>query len=162
MTKKGDVSPELVTDNTVFPPKTKPNPDSAVVWHYGGSITDPKERKKLQRNYYFGRTMSTCAIHEDILYVADLSGWLYCLDANKGNVHWTHNTNAFTWSSPYYADGKVYLGNDSGTVFVFQHGKAKKLLEENDMGGRVRATPVAANGVLYVMTENKLYAIKAK
>jgi outer membrane protein assembly factor BamB len=160
MTKKGDVSGELVTDNTVFPPKTKPNPESAVVWHYGGTITDPKERKKLQRNYYFGRTMSTCAIHEDILYVADLSGWLYCLDANKGNVHWTHNTNAFTWSSPYYADGKVYLGNDSGTVFVFQHGKAKKLLEENDMGGRVRATPVAANGVLYVMTENKLYAIK--
>jgi outer membrane protein assembly factor BamB len=103
--------------------------------------------------------MSTCAIYEDILYVADLSGWLYCLDANNGKVHWTHNTNAFTWSSPYYADGKVYLGNDSGTVFVFQHGKAKKLLEENDMGGRVRATPVAANGVLYVMTENKLYAI---
>ena len=28
------------------------------------------------------------------------------------------------------------------------------------MDSSVRATPVAANGVLYVMTENKLYAIK--
>ena len=27
MTKRGDVSPEIVTDNTVFPPKTKPNPE---------------------------------------------------------------------------------------------------------------------------------------
>jgi hypothetical protein len=35
-----------------------------------------------------------------------------------------------------------------------------KKLAENDMDGRVRATPVSANGVLYVMTENKLYAIK--
>jgi len=30
------------------------------------------------------------------------------------------------------------------------------------MQGKVRATPVAANGVLYIMTENKLYAIAAK
>ena len=28
------------------------------------------------------------------------------------------------------------------------------------MGSKVRATPVVVNGVLYVMTENKLYAIK--
>ena len=30
------------------------------------------------------------------------------------------------------------------------------------MGGRVRAAPAAANGVLYVLTENKLYAIAEK
>jgi hypothetical protein len=28
------------------------------------------------------------------------------------------------------------------------------------MGSAVRATPVVANGVLYVQTENKLYAIQ--
>jgi outer membrane protein assembly factor BamB len=162
MTKKGDVSPELVTDDTVFPPKTKKNPDSAEVWHYGGVIANPALQKQLKRNYYFGRTMSTCSIHDDIVYVSDLDGVLHCLDANTGTPHWEHNTKSEIWSSPYYADGKVYLGTDDSAVFVFQAGKQKKLLEEIDMGGRVRATPVAANGVLYVMTENKLYAIKAK
>src|SRR5262245_21791824 len=39
MKKRGDVSPELVTDNSVWPPKTKSNPDSALVWHYGGYTT---------------------------------------------------------------------------------------------------------------------------
>ena len=160
MTKKGDVSPELVTDYSVYPPKTKKNPDSAEVWHYGGMIEDKDLQKKLRRIYYFGRTMSTCAIHEDILYVSDLDGVLHCLDANTGKVHWEHNTQSEIWSSPYYADGKIYLGTDNSVVHVFQAGTTKKLLEENDMGGRVRATPVAANGVLYVMTENKLYAIK--
>jgi outer membrane protein assembly factor BamB len=157
MTKKGDVSPEVVTDDTVFPPKTKANPNSAAVWHYGGPA-DPK----LGRNYNFGRTMSTCAIHDSLLYVADLEGYLHCLDAKTGRPYWVHETGAFTWSSPYWVDGKVYLGTEGKSVFVFAHGKEKKLLAENEMDARVRATPVAANGTLYVMTENKLYAIAAK
>ncbi len=164
MTKKGDVSPELVTDNTTDPPTTKKNPDSAAVWHYGG-VTSAADQKKLRRNYYFGRTMSTAAIHEDIVYITDLNGILHCLDADKGTVHWEFDTKSDIWSSPYYADGKVYLGVDAKTVFVFQHGndpKNKTPIAENDMDGRVRATPVAANGVLYVMTENRLYAIEEK
>jgi outer membrane protein assembly factor BamB len=159
MTKRGDVSPELVVNYNVWPPETKKNPNSAMVWHYGGPITDPAERKKLGRNYYFGRTMSTCAIHDGICYAAELLGILHCLDAETGKVHWTHDTRKQTWSSPYLADGKVYFGNDDDIVYVFAHGKTKKLLAQNDMGGHVRASPVAANGALYVMTENKLYAI---
>lgn len=161
MTKRGDVSPELVTDNSVWPPKTKANPNSAMVWHYGG-YTTPEDRKKLQRNFYFGRTMSTCAIKDDILYIAELEGYLHCLDANTGKAFWVHDTKAQTWSSTYWADNKVYLGNESGTLFVFAHGKEKKLLAENAMGARVRATPVAAGNVLYVMTENKLWALRNK
>jgi outer membrane protein assembly factor BamB len=106
--------------------------------------------------------MSTCAIHEDILYVADMEGYLHCLDAKTGKLHWIHDTESPSWSSPYYADGKVYFGTDGSNVFVFAHGKEKNLIAENAMKGRVRATPVAANGVLYVMTENKLYAIANK
>jgi outer membrane protein assembly factor BamB len=161
MTKKGDVSPDLVTDGSVFPPKTKANPNSAKVWHYGG-FTTAEERKKVRRNYHFGRTMSTCAVHDGLCYAAELGGIVHCLDAATGKVHWTHDTKAEIWSSPYLADGKVYLGNDAGSVFVFAHGKEKKILAENTMPGPVRATAVAANGVLYVMTNNKLYALANK
>jgi outer membrane protein assembly factor BamB len=161
MTKRGDVSPELVTDNTVWPPKTKKNENSALLWHYGG--TAPAEvRKKTGRNYYFGRTMSTAAIHDGLCYIAELSGWLHCLDAETGKLHWSHDCENMTWSSPYWADNKVYLGTDGDEIFVFAHGTKKKLLAKNPMSGHVRATPVAANGVLYVMTENKLYAIAKK
>lgn len=158
MTKRGDVSPEIVTDKTVWPPKTKKNDNSALVWHYGGQTT-PEVRKKTGRNYYFGRTMSTCSIHDGLCYIAELSGWVHCLDAETGKVYWQHDTESPIWSSTYLVDNKVYLGTDGSEVFVFEHGKQKKLLAQNDMAGRVRATPVAANGVLYVMTENKLYAM---
>jgi outer membrane protein assembly factor BamB len=77
-------------------------------------------------------------------------------------MYWSHNTKADSWSSPYYADGKVYFGTDDQTVWVFAHGKQKRILAQNDMDGRVRATPVAANGTLFVITENKLYAIAGK
>jgi hypothetical protein len=78
---------------------------------------------------------------------------------------------ADTWSSPYWVAGRVYIGNEKGTILVFQHGKEKKLLAEIDMRQtptsqppKVRATPIAVNGVMYVMTENpcRLYAIAGK
>jgi outer membrane protein assembly factor BamB len=158
ITKKGDVSPELVTDDSVFPPKTKPNPNSALVWHYGGFA----EEGKYDRNYWFGRTMSTCAIHDGLVYIAEQEGILHCLDVKTGKQYWEHDTGAQVWSSPFWVDGKIYLGNDDGDVYVFAHGKNKKLLKTNRMGSAVRATPIVVNGVLYVMTENKLYAIAAK
>jgi hypothetical protein len=57
-------------------------------------------------------------------------------------------------------DGKVYIGNDDENLFIFKHGKEKELLETIEMKAKVRSTPVAVNGVLFVLTENRLYAIK--
>jgi outer membrane protein assembly factor BamB len=161
ITKEGDVSPELLADGEKpsnapkAPPKTKKNPNSALVWHYGGVA--PAD---LDRNFVFGRTLSTCSIHDGILFVGELAGYVHCLDAKTGKPHWVHYMEAVTWSSPSYIDGKVFFGNDDGRILVFQHGKEKKILKEIELGPRVRATPVAANGTLYIMAENKLFAIK--
>jgi len=155
ITKKGDVSPK--DDN--FDPKASVNKESALVWHYGEP--SPPAWKK-GRTYVFGRTMSTTAIHDGLIYIAELAGYLHCLDANTGQQYWTHDVGAPVWSSPYWVDGKIFLGTDGKEVHVFEHGKKKNLIASIDMDGAVRATPVVANGVLYLMTENKLYAIKAK
>jgi outer membrane protein assembly factor BamB len=158
ITKKGDVSPK----NDNFDPKAPENKESALVWHYGEPA--PKEWK-VGRNYVFGRTLSTAAVHDGLVYIAELAGRIHCLDADTGKQYWTHDVRAPIWSSCYWVDGKVYLGTDGKEVFIFEHGKTKKLLNTvamDERGGAVRATTVVANGVLYVMTENKLYAIKAK
>jgi outer membrane protein assembly factor BamB len=152
--KNNDVSPV----NDKFDPKAAANKDSALAWHFGG-LGDPK---KLKRNYYFGRTLSTCAVHDGLLYTGELAGFVHCIDAKTGEQYWQHDMGASTWSSPYWVDGKVYFGNDDGKVIIFAHGKQKKIVNEVEMNKAVRATPVAVNGTLFVMTENKLYAIGKK
>jgi outer membrane protein assembly factor BamB len=110
--------------------------------------------------------MSTCAIMDDILYITELGGHVHCLDANSGELYWTENMFANTWSSPCVADGKVFVGNDDGIMYVFKHGKDMELLSEieHEDGTKLRTTPVAANGRLYYMSESptKLWAIEAE
>src|SRR5262249_28454285 len=57
ITKTGDVSP--VEDN--FDPKAPANKNSAVIWHVGG-----KAAAGAGRDHAFGRTLSTCAIHDGL------------------------------------------------------------------------------------------------
>jgi outer membrane protein assembly factor BamB len=181
ITKEDDISPELVV-KYVVPKKpdqndpdyktklakyekqmeenptgavTKKNPNSGLVWHFGGVIG-----KKPNQKIIFGRTISTCAVKGGLVYAAELKGYLHCLDAKDGKLYWQHNLEAETWSSPSWIDGKIYIGNDDGQLYIFRHGKKKQEPKIIEMEHRVRATPVAANGVLYVMTENRLYAIK--
>ncbi len=109
--------------------------------------------------------MSTCAVHDGLCYAADYDGYIYCLDANTGEKYWEDKLGADTWSSPYWVDGKIYIGNENGSMRIYEHGKTKKLINQVKTGAdAIRATPVAVNGVLYVMTENptKLWAISAK
>ena len=119
--------------------------ETGAVWHRGDED--------------FHRTMSTVAIADDLLYVADLSGFVYCLDANTGEHHWTYDTFAAIWGSTFVADGKVYIGDEDGDVAILKAGKKKELIYETNMGSAVYTTPVAKNGVLYIASRNTLFAI---
>jgi outer membrane protein assembly factor BamB len=120
--------------------------DNAMVWHRGGED--------------FHRTISTVAIRDGLLYAADLSGFLYCLDDKTGQHHWTYDAFAAIWGSPFVADGKVYLGDEDGDVAVLKAGTTKTVLHEINMGNAVYTTPVAKNGILYVVSRSKLFALK--
>ncbi len=122
--------------------------ETGAVWHFGDE--------------QFNRTMSTVAIADGLLYVSDLSGFLYCLDVNTGDLYWKHDTFAAIWGSPYVVDGKVYLGDEDGDVVVLKAGKTKQLLFETNMSSAVYTTPVAKDGVLYIVTRNTLIAIEEK
>lgn len=108
------------------------------------------------------RTISSAAIWEGIVYVADFSGFLHALDVETGKEYWVHDMLAAMWGSPMVIDGKVYLGDEDGDVAVLEAGKTKKLIAEMNMGSSVYCTPVAANGVLYIVNRNQLFAIAAK
>lgn len=156
-----------------------------VVWNFGSQKMPPF----AVREFAFGRTMSTACVVGNVLYVAELAGFLHCLDAKTGNVYWTCDTQASHWGSPYYADGKIFLGNDSGEMFVFEHRdnppqiggfdiqaptrmeakvirksrqaeiERQMLLAKIDVDVPIRTTVSVTGNVLYLPTEKTLYAI---
>ena len=103
--------------------------------------------------------MSTVAIHDGLLYTADLSGFVYCLNAETGEHYWTYDTFAAIWGSPFVADGKVYIGDEDGDVVILKAGREKALIYEVNMGSAVYTTPLAKDGVLYIVSRNRLFAI---
>jgi outer membrane protein assembly factor BamB len=105
------------------------------------------------------RTISTAAIKDGIVYIADFSGFLHALDAKTGAEYWSHDMLAAVWASPVVIDGKVYLGDEDGDVVVLQAGKVKKLLAENTLGSSVYSSAVPANGALFLMNRNQLWAL---
>lgn len=107
------------------------------------------------------RSISTVSIDPEtgLLFVGDFSGYLHCLDAETGQLYWTHDMKAHIWGSTLVADGKLYAGDEDGDFVVMAAAKEKKLLFETNLGAPVYATPIVANGVLYIQSNSHLYAI---
>lgn len=181
-TKRGNVSPQLAMkvegdSRTEIPHKriqaVEPekgeiavdNPNSAVVWHY--SFADQNADGEIDFEEEMHRTIGTCAIKDDVIYVADFSGLLHCLDARGENgqakVHFTYDMFAQSWGSPLISDGHVYVGDEDGDVAIFEFGpQYNEPIEEINMGSSVYSTPIAANGRIYISTKDKLFAIEKK
>ena len=168
-TKRGDVSPTLVYNskqpNQVVAPKRlqalvaaegdfeRDNPNSAAVWHYVGANLDEFEQT-------MHRTCGTAAIKDNLLFIADFSGLVHCLDAKTGKPHWTHDMLAASWASPLIVEGHVYISDEDGDISIFALSAEKNLLAEINVESAVYTTPIAADGTLYIANRNRLFAIK--
>ncbi len=191
-TGSGDVSPELAfnsenPDETI-PPKrlqavvpeegdfARPNPNSKVIWHYS-ELDDNGDGEIDPFLETMHRTIGSVTIKDDILYVADFSGILHCLDAmatGQPKVYWSYDMYAAAWGSPLVVDGKVYMGDEDGDVAIFKHssdpkeamkedgGEMVPALGEINMGNSVYSTPIVADNVLYISNRTHLFAIQKK
>ena len=106
------------------------------------------------------RSLSTPAIHDGLLYVADFSGFVHCVDAETGKAYWVHDTKSHIWGSPLIAAGKVHIGTEDGDLVILATGKTLRPIRTIDMRAPIYSSPVLANGTLYVATPTHLYAIK--
>jgi outer membrane protein assembly factor BamB len=160
-TKTGDVSAEL---GEIGKPGT-PNPNSGVIWHYGGADDAQGTVTGTARESIFRRTMSTAAIDNGLVFIADLSGFVHCVDLKTGKRYWVHDLLSAVWGSPYVVDGKVLIGNEDGKLTVFKATKEKaEVLAEFDTVNysSIYSTPCFANGHLFLADRCRLYCIKVQ
>ncbi len=120
--------------------------ETGRVWHYD----------KIRRS------ISTGSIYDGILFYSDFSGFLHALDVKTGKPFWTHDMFAAIWGSPMVIDGKLYLGDEDGDVTVLAADRTLKVIAESNMGSSVYSTPVPANGTLFIVNRNELFALAEK
>jgi outer membrane protein assembly factor BamB len=155
--KTGDISPEIEYEHG----KGKANPNSGIVWQFEGDG--------------FAQTNSCVAIDRRLALVADHYGKLHCLDAATGWRHWTYDVGSQHFGDPLVVDGKVYVTNDEGLVTILELSKTLRVLAKHAMNRVVVtkqdtfvekrmmdllvASPVFANGTLYIASTGVVYAI---
>ncbi len=105
-------------------------------------------------------TVPSSVVYDGVMTMVKDSGIVTLLDIDSGQM--LQQLRA-AGRGNYYAslvagDGKVYLISESGVLTVLQSGPEGKILSSFDFGERVMATPVIADGTIYIRTDAALYS----
>jgi len=111
-----------------------------------------------------GSNVSSPVFHDKHVYfMNDNNEHAFCLDAATGNVVYEERLPraGTVYASSLLADGKIYYVSRDGKVFVVAAKPQFELLATNDLrdGGIFHATPVAADGRLFVRSDKFLYCL---
>lgn len=88
-------------------------------------------------------------------------GAMTCLEAESGDVVWRKRLSGEFFSSPICLGDKLYLLSRAGEMFVVAADRQFRLLGGYDFGEPSHATPAAADGALYVRTEQHLIKLQS-
>jgi len=111
----------------------------------------------------------------DRLYQVDNGGNLYAFDVETGRQLWKQNLGVIQKASSVFADGKIYVGTESGKFYILRpHADRCEVLSEvelplSDQGLASQRTPepivaaaAVARGRIYFVSSDTLYAIGPK
>lgn len=115
----------------------------------------PKWRREQGR-----QMIGTGVVHNGRLYTISNNGVADCADMATGEMKWSGRLPASTvWSSPVLSDGKIYVMNQTGEVFVLATGDEFKILASTKLDEAANASVVIAGGDLYLRTHEALWRI---
>ena len=131
-----------------------------------GDIT-PSQDATSNQHVVWSRTgrgpyMPTPIVDDGILYVLQNVGILDAFDLETGaevSRQRLPDTASPFMASPVAADGKLYLANEEGEMFVIMAGRPPRHFATNPMGEPVMATPALSDGVMYVRGAAQLFAV---
>ena len=126
-----------------------------------GETTNDYIRWSIPRG---GAYMQTMLIYDGHLYNARWNGSVTCYHPGTGEEIWKHKAgsgNSYI-SSPVAADGKLYITDDQGVVYILKAGTAYELMRRNELGEICMATPAITDGIIFFRTINQLIAVSKK
>jgi outer membrane protein assembly factor BamB len=109
-----------------------------------------------------GPVESSMLYYRGLLYALMDNGILVCLDGKTGDEVYRERLCGPCNSSPIASDGHIYLSDNDGKTFVVQAGREFKVLETNQLGERISASPAITGNWLIYRTDSHLYCIGEK
>ena len=85
-------------------------------------------------------------------------GYLEALDASTGNILWLNATGTSVISTPSIDNGRVFFGEDDGTVLAVNETNGHRIWGTN-VASPVRNAPTIAYGRVYIGSFNRFYAL---
>ena len=126
-----------------------------------------KEQVKWTRLGWQGG-YSSPVIDGDRFYHIDNSANIAAFDLNTGNQLWLKNLGTIQKASPVLADGKLYVGTETGKFFILKPSATGcEILDEDQLGTEavpeaIIASVAVSNGRVYLVTDTGLYCIGKK
>jgi outer membrane protein assembly factor BamB len=111
-----------------------------------------------------GSYMQTLLLYSDCLYNLGWNGVLQVLDPTTGTEIYKQklgDVRSFT-ASPVASDGKIFMVDDMGTVYVIKAGKSFELISTSELGEICMTVPAITDRMIYYRTVNKLIAVGEK
>lgn len=111
---------------------------------------------------------SSPVIDGDRLYQVDNGANLAAFDLNNGKQLWLKNLGTIQKASPVFADGKLYVGTESGKFYILKpSATGAEVLSDVQLGTEALPDPVigsaaVANGRVYFASMTTLYCIGKK
>jgi outer membrane protein assembly factor BamB len=118
---------------------------------------DLTEKGKIWSYNALNQSVSTVAVANGLVFVADNAYTIHCLDADSGRCYWTHSPRkgATCFSSPLVTDGKVYLGKT-----ILSASKTLQLRAGIKNGQNTAySSHCVANGVVFAVIGDRLWAL---
>ena len=103
---------------------------------------------------------SSPLLHEDRIYVVDDNGIASCLDSNTGEEIWKHRIGGNYSASPILVGGLIYFGSHDGEVIVMKPDDEPVVVAENQLDGKIMASPAIVKNSMLLRTEHAIYRIE--
>jgi outer membrane protein assembly factor BamB len=118
--------------------------------------------QKIWNSARVDRCLGTPAIHVGVLFMPDLSGRLHCMNADTGEHYWQHDLGSDIWAaSACVVNDQVLISTEKKDLWAFKVGRDKQVISRSKLKS-VAITPTIEDGVLYLPTQRRLFAIAIK
>ena len=111
-----------------------------------------------ENNEYLSDVPSPVA-SDRYLFLITSYGTAVCYDLVTGIKYWEHDFGNPVYSSPMLAEGRIYLMDKRGMMFIFKADKEFSLISECPLGEGSFCTPAFTNGHVFLRGDNNLYCI---